>query len=116
MATWDDVRRLALELPEAEESTLYRKTAFKVRGKAFVWESPHEYGACVVRVEPPELRLLLESNPDAYYVTRHYHGYPMILLNLDAIRLGDLRERIEDSWVLSAPPQLREQLAVEPSG
>ncbi len=111
MATWDDVRRLALSLPETAESTLYGKTAFKVRGKAFVWESPHEYGACTVRVDPPERPLLLEANPDAYYVTQHYLGYPMLLVNLDAIRIGELRERIEDAWLLAAPPKLREQLA-----
>jgi hypothetical protein len=39
MATWDDVKKLALALPEAEESTTYRKPAFKVQGKVFAWES-----------------------------------------------------------------------------
>ena len=113
MATWDDVQRLALALPEAEEGTLYGRTAFKVRGKAFVWESPHDFGACVVRVDPPERRLLLEASPDAYYVTNHYLGYPMMLVNLDAIRHGELRERLEDSWLLVAPSSLRAQLAGE---
>ena len=111
MATWDDVQRLALALPEVEEGTLYGRTAYKVRGKSFVWESPHEFGACVMRVDPPERRLLLEANPDAYYVTNHYLGYPMMLVHLDVIRLGELRERIEDAWLLVAPPKLRGQLA-----
>ena len=30
MATWADLKKLALALPEAEESTTYRKPAFKV--------------------------------------------------------------------------------------
>ena len=113
MATWDDVQRLALALPDAEESTLYGRTAYKVRGKAFVWESPHEFGACVMRVDPPERRLLLEANPDAYYVTNHYLGYPMMLVNLDAIRPRELQERIEDAWLQVAPPELHEQVPAD---
>ena len=111
MATWDDVQRLALALPEAEEGTLYGRTAYKVRGKAFVWESPHEFGACVVRVDPPERRLLLEASPDVYYVTNHYLGYPMMLVNLDVIRTAELRERIEDAWLQVAPHALHEQVS-----
>jgi len=106
VATWDDVRATALALPEAEEGTSYGKPAFKVRKKSFAWESPHEYGALVVRVDPDERPLLVESNPAAYYVTPHYDGYPMLLVNLDAIATGELCERIEDSWLLVAPPKL----------
>jgi hypothetical protein len=39
-ATWDDVRRLALALPDTEE-TVSRGSAFwRVHGKGFVWERP----------------------------------------------------------------------------
>ena len=106
MATWEDVRAAALALPEVEESTSYGKTAFKVRMKSFAWESPHEHGALVVKVDPDERPLLVESNPAAYYVTPHYNGYPMLLVNLDVIAQGELAERIEDSWLLAAPPKL----------
>ena len=44
-------------------------------------------------------------------MTNHYLGYPMMLVNLDAIRFGELRERIEDAWLQVAPPKLVEQLA-----
>ncbi len=113
MATWDDVRTAALALPEAEESTSYARLAFKVRKKAFAWDSPHEHGALVVKVDPVELPFLLESNTEAYFVTQHYEGYAMLLVHLDEIGEHELRERIEDSWLLAAPPRLREQLAVD---
>ena len=106
MATWEDVRTLALELPEAEESTSYRKLAFKVRGKAFAWESPHEHGALVVRVDPGERPFLLGANAAAYFVTPHYEAHPMLLVHLEPIDSNELGERIEDSWLLSAPPKL----------
>lgn len=38
MATWDDVRRLVAELPEADEGTSYGNLAWKVKGKLMVWE------------------------------------------------------------------------------
>jgi hypothetical protein len=42
MATWRDVSRLALALPQAEEGTAGhdRNRAWKVRKKLFVWERP----------------------------------------------------------------------------
>jgi hypothetical protein len=36
MATWEDVRRIALALPDVEESSSYRHPAFKVNGRPFV--------------------------------------------------------------------------------
>jgi hypothetical protein len=37
----------------------------------------------------------------------------MMLVNLDVIRTGELRERIEDAWLQVAPPQLHEQVAAD---
>lgn len=106
MATWEDVRTLALELPEVEEGTSYGEVAFKVRKKLFAWASPHEQGKLVVKVDPGERPLLVESKPAAYFVTPHYENYPMLLIHLEQIGRGELRERIEDSWLLVAPAKL----------
>jgi hypothetical protein len=38
MAEWDDVRRIALALPETSERPAYGNTAWRVRDKIFVWE------------------------------------------------------------------------------
>jgi hypothetical protein len=106
VATWEDVRELALALPEAEESTSYRKPAFKVGGKAFAWESPHEHGALVLRCDALELPFILESDSAAFYVTPHYDGYPMVLVRVDAIDREELSGRLEDSWAIAAPKRL----------
>jgi len=106
VATWEDVRDLALALPEAEESTSFRKPAYKVAGKAFAWESPHERGALVLRCDALELPFILASNPDAFYVTPHYDGYPMVLVRLEAIDREVLAGRLEDSWAIGAPKRL----------
>jgi hypothetical protein len=100
MATWEDVRSVAAEFAGAEESSVYRHPAFKVRGKSLVWMSPHEQGALVTRADPDEVPLLIGSRPELYFTTPHYEGYAMVLTRLDLASDEDLRERIEDSYDL----------------
>jgi hypothetical protein len=103
---WETVRELALALPEAEEVTPVTRQAFRVRGRLFVWMSPHEKGALVVRADPDEKPLLLESNPDVYFVVPHYQNWAGVLIRPGPIEREELRERIEDSWLLVAPKRL----------
>ena len=42
MATWDDVERLALALPEASEAVKHRTRHWCVGDKTFVWERPQK--------------------------------------------------------------------------
>ena len=106
MATWDDVRRLALALPEAEESTTYKKPAFKVAGKNFAWESPHVRGALALNCEAGELPLMIEARPEMFFTTPHYDGYPIVLVRLKTADTDELAERIEESWLIAAPKSL----------
>ena len=111
MATWADVRKLALALPEAEESTTYRKPAFKVAGKVFAWESPHEHGALVLRCDEGERALMIEARPELFFVTPHYEAHPMVLVHLEQADAEELAERVEESWLLAAPKKLADAYA-----
>lgn len=108
MATWDTVREVASSFPAVEESTMYGQPAFKVKGKLFAWLSPDRAaeGALAVLADPGELPLLLETADDRYFRTRHYDGHSILLIRLDRIDPDELRERIEDSWLLRAPKRL----------
>ena len=57
-----------------------------------------------------EKEALLTSNPDAFFTTPHYDGWPIVLVNLDEVDDEELRELITDSWLIKAPPKLRRQL------
>jgi len=56
MADWEDVRRIATALPDAEESTSYGKPCVKVRGKAFV-NAGREPGVIVTRAGDEDIEL-----------------------------------------------------------
>jgi hypothetical protein len=106
VADWATVREIALALPEAVDASDSRP-AFRVRGKLFAWQSrPRDGGALAVRVDPDEKRLILESNPDVYFETPHYHGYPAVLIRLEKIDRKELVERIEDAWLIRVPKRL----------
>lgn len=111
MSGWGSVRQIAGALPGAEESTTYGQPAFKVDGKLFAWLSPdrHAEGALAVRVDPEEKPLLIDSDPAAYFETRHYEGHPILLVRLDQVARRALEERIEESWLLRAPKRLAEE-------
>jgi hypothetical protein len=97
MATWEDVRRLALALPDAEESTSYRHPAFKINGRPFV-NASREEGAISTRAPDEEIELLIRARPDVYFITPHYVGWDAVLVRLDAVDEEELAGRIEDAY------------------
>ena len=118
MASWGDVRRFALELPETGEESSYGGTrAWKVNGKSFVWERPlrgADVAALGVRApRGPVLglrtadlemtELLLRRDPRVYFTTPHFDGYPAVLVRLDAISVQELRDVIVEAWLARAP-------------
>jgi hypothetical protein len=106
MADWDDVRAIATGFPDVEESTQGRP-AYRVRGKLFAWKSRDRDGAqLAIRVEREEKPLILDSDPEIYFETQHYVGYPGVLVRLEAIGREELAERLEDAWLIQAPKRL----------
>ncbi len=106
MADWKAVRAIALSFPEAE-ATGDERVAYRVRGKLFAWAArERDGGGLGIRVEREEKQLILESNPDVYFSSPHYEGWPGVQVRLEAIGDGELRERLEDAWLIQAPKRL----------
>lgn len=101
---WDEVRDLALALPETEESTSWGHPSLKVNGKWFAGMSPHREakGALVIRCDPDERPLMLAGEPELFSITPHYDNYPrVVLVRLEAATADDLRDRLEDAWMIA---------------
>ena len=106
MADWDTVREIALAFPEVEAASSGR-VAFSVRGKGFAWEARERDGAgLAVRVDRDDKQLVLDANPDVYFTSPHYNGYPAVQIRVETIDPDELRERLEDAWLIQAPKRL----------
>ena len=107
MATEDDVRRIALSLPETIEKPWFNTPGFRVKDKGFLRiRSEAEGGLVVFVADLGEKEALLTAEPDKFFTTPHYDGYPAVLVNLPAIDVDELRELIIDSWRLKAPKRV----------
>lgn len=108
MATEDDVRRIALGLPEVIEKTSYNTPGFRVKDKLFLRiRTEAEGGLVVFTGDLGEKEALLASDPAVFFTTPHYDGHPSVLVHLDAIDVDELTELITDSWLVKAPPTVR---------
>jgi hypothetical protein len=117
MAGWDDVRRIALALPQTEERPSHGNTGWRVAGKLFVWERPlrpadlHALGDSApagpilgARVEHLLAKeAMIASDPEVFFTTPHFDGYAAVLVQLAPIALPDLREVITEAWLIQAP-------------
>ena len=107
MATEDDVRRIALSLPETTEKPWFNTPGFRVKDKGFLRIRTEAEGGLVVFVaDLGEKDALLASDPAKFFTTPHYDGYPAVLVDLAAIDVDELRELITDSWRLKAPKRV----------
>lgn len=117
MASWDQVRKIALRLPETSEGNRHDHLTWFVRDKAFAWERPLRKsdlealgdaapkGAILaVRVEhlfAKEARLA--AQPDVCFTTPHFDGYPAVLVRLGKAKVRDLEEMLVEAWLARAP-------------
>ncbi|OLB77387.1 MAG: hypothetical protein AUI14_16395 [Actinobacteria bacterium 13_2_20CM_2_71_6] len=121
MATWDDVRRLALELPETvERSSMHGVPQWRVNEKLYAWERPLRRADLdalgeaapegpILAARVPDLGAkdaLLADDPDVYFTTPHFNGYPAILVRLDEIAVPELEELLVEAWLDRAPKRL----------
>jgi hypothetical protein len=106
MPTWDDVVEIGQRFPGVEVSTSYGTPALKVRGK-FMGRLRTNPDALVLRViDLGEREALLQGQPDAFFTTPHYDGYPAVLVRLDAVDRVELAELVEEAWRVQAPKRL----------
>jgi hypothetical protein len=123
MASVDDVRRIALALPEATEDP--GDFRFLVAGKAFVWLWHERVDPKRARVPNPEVlavrvahesekETLIDMDPAVFFTEPHYDGYPAILVRLPRIELGLLEVVMADAWRSRAPKRLGAAFPREP--
>lgn len=103
----DDLRRLFLALPGVEESTHHGTMSFVVR-KRFLGRLRDEDTVFALRAEIDDRDLLIEMEPETFFITDHYRGYPYVLIRLAATDAARLAPLVERAWRALAPKRLVE--------
>ncbi len=100
--TFDDVREIALSMPDVEETTAYGMPAFKAGKTRFAGrpvERPDvEPNTIGVSVSFEERDALIAARPDVYYLTEHFANYPAVLARLSKMQRAELRELLGTAW------------------
>src|SRR5262245_48335798 len=104
-AAWDDVRRILLRLPGAEEGTSYGTAAFHVGGK-FLVRLREDGETLAVRCDLDERDARLAADPQAFFITEHYRKHPAVCVRLAAVKRADLQSVLESAWRRSAGSRL----------
>src|SRR5881394_4649046 len=86
--TWDEAVAFALSLPDTELSTSYGKPAVKVasNGRAFLYPGHESDTSFAVGIDLDTVELLKATEPETYWQSPHYEGWPAVLVRY---RAGD---------------------------
>jgi len=106
VVTEDDVREVALSLPETTEKPSYGTPGFRVRDRLFARIREEGDLLVVWCADLGEKEELLTAEPEKFCTTPHYDGHPTVLVRLGAVGVEELRELLTESWRLRAPKRL----------
>jgi hypothetical protein len=127
VATWEDVAGIVAELPLTEERA---PRDWRIGKKLIAWERPlrisDRKALAAQGIEPPEgdilsIRVadegvkfaLIADEPQVYFTTPHFDGYPAVLVNLAEIDELGLREVLTEAWLTQAPKRLVQEFLNE---
>jgi hypothetical protein len=107
VADADDVRRLALKLSDVVEIDS-DGFDFRVANKGFVWSYPERRPgkgrvirsdiAVLYVGDEGEKQALLLGEPDLFFTTPSYDGWPLVMLWLEKVDVVRLEELVTDAW------------------
>ena len=99
--TFEDVKAIALRLPDVEASIRYDGSEVLKAGGSFMagiaTDESAEADTLVVRCEPDDRDLMLEDAPETYYLTDFYARYPLVLVRMSEVTEDALRDLLSVS-------------------
>ena len=111
LASWDEVTAFALTLPGTETSTYFGQPSVKVaaNGRAFL-NLGREEDSFVLSIDADSKEMLIETEPETYWQTPHYAGWPALLVRYDSKepeRVAATIERARDQAAAKKPARAR---------
>ncbi|WP_229698878.1 MmcQ/YjbR family DNA-binding protein [Wenjunlia tyrosinilytica] len=112
----EDIRRIALSLPETEEKEAWSMPTFRVAGKMYI-TVPDDETSFAVRCPRHERTELIAAEPEKFWVPPHEAGSAWVRVRLAALEdLEELRDILVDSWKQAAPERLLDAFHDRASG
>ncbi len=105
ITTWEQAVAFALSLPGTELSTSYGKPAVKVNGRAFLYTGHEDKTSFGIGIDLDTVEILKETDPDTFWQTPHYEGWPAVLIRYNSSDPERVRAMIERSrdWTAAKP-------------
>jgi hypothetical protein len=102
----EDVRRIALSLPDTTEKIAWSMPTFRVAGKMFA-TLPEDETSLAVRCPKEERDELVLAEPEKFWIADHEAQFAWVRARIAALEDEDeLRDILADSWRQAAPPRL----------
>jgi len=103
--SWKEAVAFALTLPGSELSTSYGKPAVKVNGRAFLYTGHEDKTSFGIAIDLDTVEMLKETDPETFWQSPHYEGWPAVLIRYDSADPERVREMIARShaWTAAKP-------------
>ncbi|WP_371574752.1 MmcQ/YjbR family DNA-binding protein [Streptomyces sp. NBC_01314] len=102
----EDVRRVALSLPDTTEKVAWNMPTFRVAAKMFA-TLPEDETSMAVRCPKEERDELVLAEPGKFWIADHEAGFAWVRVRLSALEgEPELRDILADSWRQAAPTGL----------
>lgn len=108
MLTDDDVRKIAMELPEAREIETWGHPTFRVRDAIFATTSADAL-VCIVKASRDVQEMLIGVDPELYSAADYFGRFGWVRIRLAGADPEVTRDLIVEGWRRAAPRQLREE-------
>jgi len=99
---WNKTVKLASALPDVVADRSYGTPALKTKGKLIARLRSEAEGGLAIRCDLLDREMLMQADPQAFYITDHYANYPMVLINLNAVRWEAMPDLLETAWKMVA--------------
>ena len=101
--TPEEIRKIVLAFPGAEDGVSYGQPSFKVNNKFFTRLLAEDQSMVLLEISQDERDMLMEAEPETFHITDHYRGYPIVLARLASVDAAWLHAALEKRWLKLVP-------------
>lgn len=102
----EEIRKIVLAFPGAEDGTSYGQPSFKVNNKFFTRLLAEDQSMVLLEISQDERDMLMEADPATFHITPHFKDYPIVLARIATLHPGSLHNFLARRWREIAPKKV----------